>query len=215
MRLTFGDIKKADAEERELQKEKRNKELLQQLCKQLENPEIKFSDVDIDFEKYEDAGYVTLSFELKDGFKQEDDLRWRWDESVEDVASKITKYILYIQQLRTTYPDYAVQNDYIQSHRRFFRKCKSSHSNCEEFYVKAELCGMLKLPNTTDCSCGGGDYEIKRTPKRVKDFKNNIDNICLFMSDCIAELRQMKREIEEIESRRNAPGENRQSEKAD
>lgn len=53
--MTFGDIKKADAEERELQKEKRNKELLQQLCRQLENPEIKFSDVDIDFEKYDDA----------------------------------------------------------------------------------------------------------------------------------------------------------------
>ena len=122
MKLTFRDIKKADAEERELQKEKRNNELLQELCKQLENPEIKFSDVDIDFEKYEDAGYITLSFELKDGFKQENDFRWRWDESVEDVTSKITKYILYIQQLRTTYPDYAVQNDYIQSHRRFFRK---------------------------------------------------------------------------------------------
>lgn len=39
----------------------------------------------------------------------------------------------------------------------------------------------------------------KKTPKRVKDFKSNIDNLCLFMSDCIAELRQMKREIEEIE----------------
>ena len=98
--MTFGDIKKADTEERELQKEKRTKELLQELCERLSNSEIKFSDVDIDFEKYEDAGYITLSFELKDGFKQEDDFRWRWDESVEDVASKITKYILYIQMTK-------------------------------------------------------------------------------------------------------------------
>lgn len=35
----------------------------------------------------------------------------------------------------------------------------------------------------------------------TKNFKNNIDNLCLFMSDCIAELRQMKREIEEIEKK--------------
>src|SRR5699024_5743049 len=112
------------------------KELLQELCERLSNSEIKFSDVDIDFEKYEDAGYITLSFELKDGFKQEDDFRWRWDESVEDVAIKITKYILYIQQLRTTYPDYAVQNDYIQNHRRFFRKCNLLIATAKNFMLK-------------------------------------------------------------------------------
>ena len=134
--------------------------------------------------------------------KLNDNLDLETENDEEKCLSKIddiVKHILYIEQLRKDYPNYAAQNDYIQKHRKFFRKCKSSHSDCEEFYIKAELCGMLKLPNTTDCGFGGGDYEIKKTPKRVKDFKSNIDNLCLFMSDCIAELRQMKHGIEELE----------------
>lgn len=197
--MTLGDMREAERKERDLQRENRNQELLKELLEKLDNPEIKFYDVNVDLEKYDEAGCVSLSFELKDGFKQEDDFYWEWNESVDDIADKIVKHILYIEQLRKDYPNYAAQNDYIQKHRKFFRKCKSSHSDCKEFYIKAELCGMLKLPNTTDCSFGGGDYEIKKTPKRVKDFKSNIDNLCLFMSDCIAELRQMKRGIEELE----------------
>lgn len=197
--MTLGDMREAERKERDLQRENRNQELLKELLEKLDNPEIKFHDANVDLEKYDKAGCVSLSFELKDGFKQEDDFYWEWNESVDDIADKIVKHILYIEQLRKDYPNYAAQNDYIQYHRKFFRKCTSAHSDCEEFYIKAELCRMLKLPNTTDCSFGGGDYEIKKTPKRVKDFKDNIDKICLFMSDCIAELRQMKRGIEAIE----------------
>ena len=143
--MTLGDMREAERKERDLQRENRNQELLKELLEKLDNPEIKFYDVNVDLEKYDEAGCVSLSFELKDGFKQEDDFYWEWNESVDDIADKIVKHILYIEQLRKDYPNYAAQNDYIQKHRKFFRKCKSSHSDCKEFYIKAELCGMLKL----------------------------------------------------------------------
>lgn len=197
--MTLGDMREADRKERELQREKRGKELLRALCKQLDNSEIKFSNVSADLEKYDEAGSVSLTFELKDGFKQEEDFYWKWNESIEDIADRILERCLYVQRLRTEYPNFAVQNDYIQNHRLFNKSCKLSHGNNKKFVIVSELCESLKLPNTTDYSCVGGDYELKRTPQRVRDFKDNIDSICLFMSDCIAELRQMKREIEEIE----------------
>ena len=68
-----------------------------------------------------------------------------------------------------------------------------------EVRLLAELCGYLKLPNTTSCGFGGGDYEIKKTPRRVKDFNENIDRLCLFFADCIGELRGMKLKEDESE----------------
>lgn len=197
--MTLGNMREADREERNLQRAKRNKELLEELYKNLNSSEIKFSDVNVDTEKYDEAGSVSLSFELKDGFKQQDNFYWEWNESIKEISDTIIKHCLYIQKLREEYPSYAMQNDYIQGHRVFNRSCKLAHSNTKTFVIVSELCGKLKLPNSTDYSCGGGDYEFKKTPERVRDFKKNVDNICLFMSDCIAELRQMKREIEELE----------------
>ncbi len=191
--MTYGEIKNADYEEREKRKAEREKEVLDELQKLLSENDYEVSCIEINFEKYDEAGSIEYRFKLSDGFEQTDTYYWKWNESVEEAAEKIKKHIEYIEELRNKYPDYAKKNDHIQKHRKYQKVCKLTDEGYpREAYLKAELCGYLKLPNTTNCSCGGGDYEIKKTPRRVKDFNENIDKLCLFLADCIGELRGMK-----------------------
>lgn len=191
--MTYGEIKNADYEEREKRKVEREKEVLDTLHNFFSENEYEVSDIEINFEKYDEAGIIKYHFKLSDGFEQTDDYYWIWNESVEEAAKGIKKYIDYIVELRKQYPKYAKNNDYIQSHRDYERICKlTDRGYPREVRLNAELCGFLKLPNTTSCGVGGGDYEIKKTPQRVKDFNNNIDTLCLFLADCIGELRAMK-----------------------
>ena len=60
------------------------------------------------------------------------------------------------------------------------------------YYLDIKLCDYLKLPNTTDWGFGGGDYEIKRTPKRLKEYNENIDKTIDMLLDCISDLKKMK-----------------------
>jgi len=191
--MTYGEIKNADCEEREKRKAEREKEVLETLHNLLSENDYEVSDIEIDFEKYDEAGSIEYHFKLSDGFEQTDDYYWKWNESVEEAAEKIKKRIYYIEELRNQYPDYARQNDHIQKHRKYQKVCKLMDGGyLRDAYLKAELCGYLKLPNTTNCSFGGRDYEIKKTPQRVKDFNENIDKLCLFLADCIGELKEMK-----------------------
>ena len=198
--MTYGDIKNADYEERKHRKAEREKEVFDTLNRLLVESGYEVSGIDINFEKYEEAGSIGYHFKLSDGFEQEDSHYWEWQESVEEAAEKIKKHIDYISELRKQYPEFAKQNDYIQEHRKYGRVCKLyDEGYLREVRLLAELCGYLKLPNTTSCGFGGGDYEIKKTPRRVKDFNENIDRLCLFLADCIGELRGMKLKEDESE----------------
>lgn len=198
--MTYGDIKNADYEERKQRKAEREKEVYDTLNRLLVETGYEVSGIDINFEKYEEAGSIDYRFKLLDGFEQEDSHYWEWQESVEEAAEKIKKHIDYIAELRKQYPEFAKQNDYIQEHRKYGRVCKLyDEGYLREVRLLAELCGYLKLPNTTSCGFGGGDYEIKKTPRRVKDFNENIDRLCLFLADCIGELRGMKLKENESE----------------
>lgn len=191
--MTYGDIKNKDYEERKQINEKRNSELLKELNDGLQESEYEFSNVSVDFEKYEEAGEVRYDFRLSDGYSQTDSAYWRWDESVSDIIQYIKRHVEYIEKLRQDYPEYASHNDHIQKYRKFERTCKLTNNGfTREANVSALLCGYLKLPNTTECGVGGGDYELRRTPQRVEDFNNNIDTLCLFLADCIGDLRGMK-----------------------
>lgn len=191
--MTYGDIKNSDYEERKQRKEKREKEVYETLNELLKESGYEVSGININFEKHEEAGSIGYHFKLSDGFEQEDIHYWKWQESVEEAAQKIKKHIDYVAGLRKQYPEFARQNDYIQEHRKYGRICKLYDGGFpREVRLQAELCGYLKLPNTTNCSAGGGDYELKKTPRRVKDFNENIDRLCLFLADCIGELRSIK-----------------------
>lgn len=191
--MTYGEIKNADYEEIAKRKAEREKDVFDTLNNLLSGNEYEVSNIEINFQKYEEAGCIEYHFKLSDGFEQTDSYYWEWNESVESAVEKIKEHIDYIVELRNQYPQYAKNNDYIQSHKDYKRICKITDRGYErEAILTAELCGYLKLPNTTNCSVGGGDYEIKKTPKRVEDFNKNIDTLCLFLADCIGELRAMK-----------------------
>lgn len=191
--MTYGEIKKQDYDERKRINEQRNSELLKELNEGLQKTGYEFLNISVDFEKYEEAGSVSYDFKLPDGYTQTDSSFWKWDESVSDIVNKIKSQVDYIVHLRQQYRDYALHNDHIQRHRNFERVCKLTHSGfIREARISALLCGYLKLPNITECGAGGGDYELRRTPQRVEDFNNNIDTLCLFLADCIGELRGMK-----------------------
>ncbi|EOS47157.1 hypothetical protein C810_01473 [Lachnospiraceae bacterium A2] len=198
--MTYGDIKNADYEEIKQRKAEREKEVLEALNNLLSESGYEVFGIDINFERYKESGSISYRFKLSDGFEQEDIHRWHWKESIEEAVEKIKKRIDYIVELRQQYPDLARQNDYIQKHREYGRICKLyDEDSPREVRLQAELCGYLKLPNTTNYSVGGGDYELKKTPRRVKDFNGNIDRLCLFLADCIGELKRMKLKENESE----------------
>lgn len=191
--MTYGDIKNKDYEERKQMNERRNLELLKELKEGFQQTGYEFFNISVNFEKYEEAGEVEYDFKLQDGYIQTDSSYWRWDESVSDIVNSIKKHVKCIEKLRQEYPDYALYNDHIQKYRNFERTCKLTHNGyIQEAHISALLCGYLKLPNTTECGFGGGDYELRRTPQRVKDFNHNIDTLCLFLADCIGDLRKIK-----------------------
>lgn len=192
--MTFRDIATSDYELRKELKRKRESEILELLKRELSESEFVFSSVSIAFEnKDREAGLVKYEFTLPDGFSQQDSCFWAWDVSVEDIVERIVKNVSYIEKLREEYPEFAKANDLIQAKRKYDRTVNLSHFGyIHQAKLSADLCDYMKLPNLTSCSFGGGDYEIKRTPKRVSDFNQNIDILCNFLVDCIAELRTMK-----------------------
>ena len=183
---------KRDLEYKELQerKERERKELEQQLKDALLLESIEFISLTEDNENW--SCTVKLAFTL-DEYRQEDDFYWNADKSQESFIQQVKDRIDYIKEFRTKYPDYCKQNDFTQTNSKFRKKIKLTHMGYNrEFYFEVDLADYLKLPNSTCCSFGGGDYEIKRTPKRVEEYNRNIDITIDALLDCIAELKQKK-----------------------
>lgn len=147
-----------------------------------------------------DEPYIIIDYNFTlDNYTQEDSYCWGDDESLSSVVCAIKKRINYIKELREQYPLLAKQNDFIQTNRTYKKQLVLTEMGYERIHnIKLELCDYMKLPNRTSCSIGGGDYEIKRTPKRVKEYNDNIDKTIMFMIECISELKSMKYELEEV-----------------
>jgi len=189
MTTTWGERKENERKYLERRREKEQKEIQQLLTESLGADKITVLSCVPSSEEYLT---VNIMFVL-DGHEQEDRMLWKFDESMEEFAVKTKRHIDYIKELRQKYPEYCKQNDFIQSHGKFNKKLVLTHMGYHrEFNFHVELADYLKLPNTTTCSCGGGDYEIKRTPKRVKEYNQNIDLAINFLIDCIAELKPQK-----------------------
>lgn len=142
-------------------------------------------------------GYkIEYEFEYND-FKQQDYCFWAFSDDIETVATHIMKNILYIDELRNKFPEFALLNDYIQAHREFNKIIELEPKSYGK--INCELTSYLKLPNSTKCCHGGGDYEIQRTPQRVEIFKHNITTLINCFLDNIAELRGIEKGLEELE----------------
>ncbi|KIO62108.1 hypothetical protein B4065_3328 [Caldibacillus thermoamylovorans] len=188
MSMTLREMRDLEYEELQKRREKEREEIKQSLEEALNAESIELLSIDSSSDGYK----VVVAFTL-DGFRQEDGFYWDLDESREDFTNKVKKYIDYIKELREQYPEYCKQNDYIQTNRDFYKKITLTHMGYKRTYeLKLKLADYLKLPNTTSCSVGGGDYEIGRTPQRVDEFNKNIDIAIDALLDCIAELKQRK-----------------------
>lgn len=191
-------------EKRELEmqelKERRLKEK-QELQKELED-KLSSETIEVLEIKECDEGWsykVEIAFILE-SFRQVDTFFWNEDESMNKFISKVKRRIDYIKELREQYPEYCKQNDFIQFNSKFNKKITLTHMGYDrDYFINIQLADYLKLPNTTDCSFGGGDYEIKRTPKRVAEYNRNIDITIDALLDCITELRQRKYTAERID----------------
>ena len=155
---------------------------------------MKVLEVTRDVNDYEGLKYYSVRYEFElDNYTQQDVILWKNDESLEDLIKRVNDHIEYIKELRVQYPEYCKQNDYIQSNRDYKKELILTHMGYQQrYYLDIKLCDYLKLPNTTDCGFGGGDYEIKRTPKRVKEYNENIDKTIDMLLDCISDLKKMK-----------------------
>lgn len=188
--MTLAEKRNQEYKELQERKEKEHLELESQLKDSLSLESIEFLSLKENSENWNCQ--VKLAFIL-DGFRQEDDFYWSADKSQEAFIEQVKSRIDYINELREKYPEYCKQNDYIQSNSKFQKKIPLTHMGYDrEFYFEVHLADYLKLPNTTDCGIGGGDYEIKRTPKRVGEYNKNIDITIDILLDCIAELKQKK-----------------------
>lgn len=188
--MTLAEKRNQEYEELQKRKEKERSELELQLKEALSLESIEFLSLKENSDNWNCT--VKLAFTL-DGYRQEDDFYWHADESQESFIQHVKDRIDYIKELRAKYPEFCKQNDYIQSNSKFHKKIKLTHMGYDrEFYFDVQLADYLKLPNQTCCSVGGGDYEIKRTPKRVEEYNKNIDITIDALLDCISELKQKK-----------------------
>jgi len=169
----------------------KEKRLLDALSSETKNAGISLCSLRIS----ENGIVINYKFQI-DGDPFEDNALFEFTDDIEKEVERIRKHIQYISDLMHQYPLFYAQNKYIQAHRVIKRKFDtpslgySGYGN--EGHFEASLCGLLKLPNSTECSCGGGDYEIKRTPQRVSDFIANADASITFMRGLIAELEALK-----------------------
>ncbi|MCG5104424.1 hypothetical protein [Oceanobacillus alkalisoli] len=191
MTMTLAEIRKSEYKELQERREKEKEDLKKELQNVLGNELVEMLSI-ISVSDDEEFYKVKIAFVL-DGYRQEDDFYWNDDESKEDFAEKVKGRINYIKELREQFPEYAKQNDYIQSNREFKKKFNLTHMGYERAYeLRLELADFMKLPNRTSVSFGGGAYEIKRTPQRVREYNENIDVAIDVLLDCISELKQKK-----------------------
>jgi hypothetical protein len=186
--MTLQEKRELEFKELQERKEKERVELQEQLKEVLSLESIEL----LAITEREDSYSVKVAFTL-DGYRQEDDFYWKADESQKDFILSAKKRIGYIKELREKYSDYCKQNDYIQTNSKFHKTISLTHMGYKrEFYFDIQLADYMKLPNTTSCGFGGGDYEIKRTPKRLDEYNKNIDIAIDALLDCISELKRKK-----------------------
>lgn len=192
--MTRAERKNKEWEELQKRQAKEMEEIQQQLKDALDFDEIKVHELKESSGDWD----LTVVFQFTiDGYTQEDSALWDSSESLETFVDKVKRRIGYIRELRDQYPEYCKQNDFIQLHSIFNKTLTLTHMGYERHYdFCIELADYLKLPNTTSTGFGGGDYEIKRTPKRVKEYNENIDKAINFLIDCITELRNRRNDSE-------------------
>ena len=176
--------------EKYIAEQKKKKEL--ELKEIIESQLLEFNVVVLNIKNRDDYMEISYTYTMNE-HTEKDSSYWNYDDSIETLIGQIKRHLNYIKELRDKYPLFVKQNDFIQS-KRIYEKTinlkNGSYDRIQNF--KIELCEYLKLPNTKIGSYGGGDYDIKQTPKRVKEYNTNIERTVMFLIDVISELNSMK-----------------------
>jgi hypothetical protein len=143
---------------------------------------------------------VLVYYEIEiDGIISQEECYISYDDDVFEACENASRHITCIKDLRKQYPQFCAINDYLQKNRIYKKEIKLDDGYYGKvFNIQPELTKYLKLPSTTSCSVGGGDYEIKRTPERVKIFEQNLNALTKFFKECISEIEILKAGLENI-----------------
>jgi len=133
----------------------------------------------------EDESYRIETKMVINGYEYQNTNWLKYDEQISAFVCKVASCYDYIQKLWTDYPEYCKVNEILQT----LRTLKV------EGIGNIKLAGRLTLPNTTDNSVGGGDYDVKRVPNNVNDFFENIDKYTSLFSKTITDLQDIKKKF--------------------
>lgn len=143
--------------------------------------------------------YDLVIDESIDFIQKDNSYHWDYNESLDTVVENIIKTNNYILELYSKYKGNCLMNDFIQKHLVYEKNITSNIY--KKGVIRFELGDLLILPNTTNFSCGGGDYEVKRVPKKANEFLSNIDNYINSLIDTITDLNNIKKEFNELKNR--------------
>ena len=150
-------------------------------------------------ENYYTILYDLIIDESIDFIQKDNSYRWDYDESLDTAVENIIKTNNYILELYSKYKSNCLMNEFIQKHLVYEKHIVSNIY--KKGIIRFELGDLLILPNTTNCSCGGGDYEVKRVPKKANEFLSNIDNYINSLIDTITDLNNIKKEFNELKNK--------------
>lgn len=152
----------------------------------------------------EDGKKVIISYNVN-GFDYEEDSYLGYSEEISDFVARNNKKIDYIAQLWQDYPEFCEATERLRKYSLFSIRGVNEH---------LMLTDKLILPsritfNQNDtfrsggASFGGGDYEVKRTPERVRKYIANSDKLISILEESLSELKRRKEEIINLQLKNN------------
>ena len=135
------------------------------------------------------------------GFDFEDDGYVDYGTEIRDFVLRANRTVEYIEKLWKDYPEFCEATEILRKYS-IFSIPKVNHS--------LMLTDKLILPNVVSYnqtntfssgggSCGGGDYEVKRTPERVKKYLANSDKLIDILEKSVLELRKRRKEVASLQ----------------
>ena len=149
--------------------------------------------------EYYNILYDLVIDESIDFVQKDNSYHWNYDESLDTAVENIIKTNNYILELYSKYKSNCLMNEFIQKHLVYEKHIVSNIY--KNGIIRFELGDLLILPNTTSYSCGGGDYDVKRVPKKADEFINNIDSYINCLIDAVTDLNNIKKEFAELRNK--------------
>ncbi len=135
------------------------------------------------------------------GFDFEDDGYINYEEEISIFVLSANRTVEYIEKLWKDYPEFCEATERLREYSFF---------SIPGVNTRLMLTDQLILPsrvtyNQTNTfsggggGCGGGDYEVKRTPQRVKKYIENSDKLIYILEKSLLELKKRRKEVASLQ----------------